>query len=535
MSEAVQSTQDSKPGQPAVQQPWYLTRWMFIRLIGVINLTAFGSYAVQIIQLNGSHGVMPTAELLRTLPDFDAFQRFLMMPTMAWLECSDQFLQWQTIVGSLLSVSITLGIFSGPCLALCTVLWLSLVAGGGEFTNFQSDGMLVEANLLSLFVVSWAAFEPPWMVKTDLCRQHLPLPAGILLLRFMIFRIMLASGLIKLASGDPYWASLTALNYHFETQPLPTPLAWYFDHLPQWVLSGFVLSMFASEIIAPLFVFGPRLLRLISAVLMAGLQVMIILTGNYTFLNYLLIVLCIPVLDDTLTGQLIPERARKTIRSSVQFDFVPSKAGKAVVTVLASVMIFLAGSQFVNTFIRVPVMRSVLMLIAQLHIADNYGLFAVMTVKRPEIVFEGSDDGRVWQPYVMRWKVDDPHEAPPWVAPHMPRLPWRLWFAAMDLPPLTSAEALETQREGSFEVQQGWVLSLVYRMLQGQSEVLKAFEKDPFPSKPPKYMRAWVYQYHFTDKDQRAKNGDWWWRDQQREYLAPLTLIDGKLAQANLP
>lgn len=501
-------------------QHWVVTRWVFLRFMGIIHLMAFGSYASQIIGLNGSHGVLSTKAFLDAVSQHVGVERYYLFPTLAWINSSDLFIQSMTNVGIVLSLLVIFGVCTGPSLVLLMVLWLSLVTGGGEFTGFQSDGMLVETTLLSLFIAPWSVFEPPWPVKKSWRLQRLPHWAGIWLLRLMIFRFMFASGLVKVLSHDPTWADFTALHYHFETQPLPTPLAWYAHHLPLPVLKLLVGGMYASELIAPFLVFGTSWMRYLGCLMICGLQVGIILTGNYTFLNYLTMVLAVSMLDDGFFARFLPRRFVRNIQGSLE----PSKLRKetlraSILTGLAAPMYVLALTAMLATVgIRIPIIYELSALTTPFYIAGHYGVFAVMTTTRPEIVFEGSDDGKMWLPYELQNKPDDPHCAPPWVAPHMPRLSWRLWFAAMGLP----GDSV-------------WVISLIHSMLTNEPEVMRFFEKNPFPDHPPKYIRAWTYNYHFTAPSQRAATGDWWWRDDKRVWLQPLMLnSDGKLERAPL-
>jgi len=502
-------------------EPWVVSRWVFLRLLGIVHLMAFGSFATQILGLNGSHGVLPTSEFLTNISEQlgTGPERYFLLPTLAWLNSSDAFIQGMANVGVLLSIMVILGICTGPALVLCMVLWLSLITGGGEFTQFQSDGMLVEATLLSLFVVPWTLFEPPWPVPKTWRRQSPPSQVGIWLLRLMIFRFMFASGAVKIQSHDPTWANLTALQYHFETQPLPTPVAWYVAHLPKWLLKGMVLGMYMSELIAPWLVFGTSLVRYIGAALICALQIGIIITGNYTFLNYLTIVLAVSMLDDGFFTRWLPERLCQKIVQSVE-----EQSGKAaglrrkILYVLAAPMFVLAISALVTTFTRADGLVSGLMdLVSPFHLADRYGVFAVMTTTRPEIIFEGSNDGKTWLPYELQNKPGDLDCAPPWVAPHMPRLSWRLWFSGMG-PPASSP----------------WVLPLIEKMLTNSPAVMGFFAHNPFPNQPPRYIRTLVYNYHFTDDAKRSASGDWWWRDDRRSWLPPLMLRDGTLESAPL-
>jgi hypothetical protein len=488
---------------------------VFLRLLGIVHLTAFASYAVQIISLNGAHGVLPTCNFLEQIARNVGEERFLFFPTVEWISSSDASLVAIAVGGTILSLLIMAGVATAPALIINAVLWLSIVTGGGEFTEFQSDGMLIEATVLSLFVAPWCLFEAPWPVRLGGAISA-PSPMGIWLLRFFIFRFMFASGAVKLLSGDPTWANLTALQYHFETQPLPTPLAWYIQQLPAVVLKGMAVMMFVSELVAPLLIFGPRLARLTAFILICGLQFMIEGTGNYTFLNLLTVVIAVAILDDGLISRVLPRSLSSPILANNDAK-VQWKWRRCLVNGAASLLFILAGSQLLSTLLGPYVVprpiRACLIYLSPYHLADRYGLFAVMTTDRPEIVFQGSNDGKNWLPYVFSNKVDDLHDAPPWVAPHMPRLPWRLWFAAM-----TPAR------------DNPWVLDLGKRVLEGSVDSF--FARNPFADKPPRFLRALVYDYHFTDFKQRSQTGNWWWRDHERQFFPPVELRNGQLELA---
>jgi hypothetical protein len=242
---------------------------------------------------------------------------------------------------------------------------------------------------------------------------------------------------------------------------------------------------------------------------------MIALTGNYTFLNLLCILLCVPLLDDTVVSHVMPGWLRDKITGS-QFTRSESGWAKLLLNSVAALLITLAASQLMVTVFgrRVPsFLLSALGIVAPFHIADGYGLFAVMTTSRPEIVFEGSSDGHHWESYEFKYKPgDDLKRAPPWVEPHMPRLDWRLWFAAME--PLD---------------ENPWVLGLVRQLLLGSPAMHEFFTRDPFLQHPPMLIRAFVYDYHFTTPKEKNLDGAWWRRDNKRVYLPPTGLVNGEL------
>jgi hypothetical protein len=373
--------------------------------------------------------------------------------------------------------------------------------------------MLVEVTFLSLFFTPWQWFEPPWPVPLPLRQQSPPARASIWLLRFMVFRIMFVSGLVKLLSGDPTWRDLTALKYHYETQPIPTPLAWYAHQLPDWVQRMSVLGMYACELIAPLCIFAVRPLRIGAAVMMSLLQLLIALTGNYTYLSFLMILLCVSLLDDRLLERIFPDWLKRAM-IDCQISGPVRPWQRLAINSAVSFLILLAACQSMMTifgqhWVPAPI-RTMLIYLSPFRVVDRYGLFAVMTTRRPEIVFEGSLDGKIWKAYEFRYKPgDNLKRPPPWVAPHMPRLDWRLWFAAME--PVDSSP---------------WVLALVQRLLEGSPEIQDFFEVNPFAKQPPKYVRAFVYDYHFTNPKTKATTGCWWWRDNNVVYIPPVSLKD---------
>jgi len=301
---------------------------------------------------------------------------------------------------------------------------------------------------------------------------------------------MFMSGVVKLMSGDPTWRNLTALNYHYFTQPLPTPIAWYMAQLPGWFQKASTVFVFFLELLVPLLIFAPLRLRRVSACLMIGLQVLILLTGNYTFFNLLAIALCVFLFAN------VPPRPETRVHRGVTLALL--------VFVLTT-----SGLQFLEMFhLPLPApAQSYLAWISPLRLVNSYGLFAVMTTTRPEIVVEGSNDGTTWTPYEFRYKPGDVKRAPPWVAPYQPRLDWQMWFAAL----------------GSAD-ENRWYYNFAGRLLQGSAPVLGLLERNPFPGGPPRYIWAVVYDYRFTDFAERRSSGAWWRREEKGMYLPAISL-----------
>jgi hypothetical protein len=329
------------------------------------------------------------------------------------------------------------------------------------------------------------------------------------LLVWLLFRLMAGSGGVKLASGDTTWRDLTALTFHYETQPIPTPVAWWAHHLPSWLNRGCTASVLGIELFAPLLMLGPRRLRTLGFVLLGGLQLLIALTGNYAFFNLLSFALCLFLLDDVVVSRLLPsfqpadERwagafATRRVRHAILVAVALLTVPVSFLNLTAGLDLPMPGSPLV-----LPMAR----LIAPLRSVNSYGLFAVMTTTRDEIVMEGSDDGRSWREYEFRYKPGDQRRRPPWVAPHQPRLDWQMWFAALD----------------RFD-DQPWFQAFCVRLLEGSPPVLSLLAGNPFQGHAPRYVRGVLYRYHFSDAAARASADAWWRRERLGAYSPALSL-----------
>jgi lipase maturation factor 1 len=490
-------------GRQPERSSYILTRWLFLRLIGVVYLVAFLSLGVQIMGLVGSRGILPAGDLVEAIRNVYGWAGFRIAPTLTWWNASDAFLKFLADGGAVLAVLVILGIATGPVLVLLWVFYLSLVTVGRDFLSFQWDILLLEAGFLAILFASWRPLEAPW--KRGASR---PSPTVLWLGRWLLFRLVFLSGAVKLLSGDPTWRNLRALEYHYWTQPLPTPPAWYAAQLPVWFQKLSVVGVFASELVVPFLIFTPRRLRLIGALLITGFQLLIGFTGNYAFFNLLTIVLCVLLVDDAYWKRWLPHRLTERILAEWRARRV-APAGKLVRLALAAVILIVSGSEMLMDFrSEVPSFaRNLVELQAPFFLANSYGLFAVMTTARLEIVVEGSNDGENWLAYEFKYKPGDLRRPPPWVEPHQPRLDWQMWFAAL----------------GSYR-QNRWFLSFIARLLQGTPEVTALLEKNPFPSAPPRYVRASAYDYHFTDFVTRRATGEWWRREYRGLYLQPVSL-----------
>lgn len=486
---------------------YILTRWLFLRLLGVVYLVAFASLWPQIPGLIGRNGILPAGEFLASVWAPTEAQRFLLVPTLAWFNASDGFLLLMCGAGVVFSLLLILGVLPVPVLSLLWALYLSLFSVGQVFLGYQWDVLLLETGFLAIFFA-------PLQVLPGVPREAPPSHTVLWLFRLLAFRLMFFSGAVKVASGDPTWRNLSALSFHYETQPLPTPLAWYAHQLPLWFHTVSSAMMFLIELLVPFLIFAPRRPRIVGAGLLASLQLLIMLTGNYAFFNLLSIALCVLLLDDTFLGRFLPLRLRNRF-AGPERPVQPSHMRRWLTVPLAALILFLSLVHIAYRYIAdVPVPRPALEVMQQLapfHIVNSYGLFAVMTTSRPEIIVEGSNDGKTWLAYEFPYKAGDLERAPRWVAPHQPRLDWQMWFAALNPP-----------WEG--QLSYGWFDAFMLRLLQGSPEVLALLESNAFPDAPPRYIRAQLYNYHYTNAGNA--NGAWWQRELQGLYFPATTLRD---------
>ncbi len=486
---------------PNTSSSYVLTHWLFLRLLGGIYFVAFLSWWMQSPGLIGSNGVAPIADYLAALQRQWGSSIYWQLPTLAWLNSSDNFLNLLWGAGTLLSLLVILDILTLPVLAVLWVLYLSLLYAGQVFTSFQWDILLLEVGFLAIFLA-------PLRVLPRLSQQEAPSRIVIWLLRLVLFRLMLESGYAKLASGDPTWRNLTALTYHYWTQPLPSPLAWYMNQLPLTFQQLSVVFMFVAELVAPFLIFGPRRIRFLGAGLMALLQLLILLTGNYTFFNFLAIALCLLLLDDAFLSRFLPARLVSKLTAEVR----PEPAYRRVVAIAVAILIGLLNVvEFGNRFFlgSVPAFAAgIAQQLEPLRLVNSYGLFATMTTSRPEIIVEGSEDGNTWLPYEFKYKPGDLYRSPAWVEPFQPRLDWQMWFAAL---------------EGS-PYYEGWFPTFARRLLQGTPEVLALLDKNPFPDHPPRYIRATLYDYTFADASTHFATGQWWQRRKIQDFMQPISL-----------
>jgi predicted DCC family thiol-disulfide oxidoreductase YuxK len=475
-------------GIPLEPETYQLSSWLFLRTLAVIYFIAFASFGVQAAGLIGSHGILPAADFLREVREYLGTPQYWSVPTIFWLNASDTVIRTVWITGAALSLGLLLGLNWRAIRVALFFFYLSLVSAGQVFMSYQWDALLLEAGFLAIFLGSSSAI--------------------VRLFRWLLCRLMLMSGAVKLVSGDLAWRNFTALPVHYQTQPLPTLLAWYFYQLPTWFHRLSVGVMFFVELVVPFLILAPRRIRLFAAIAITGLQILILLTGNYAFFNLLTISLCLFLLDDRALRQLVPKRILARI-SWVADDKSKAIFENSLCRAFAAFVLFVSGFQMAGMFSGVHWAPADLAIraAAPFEIINTYGLFAVMTTSRPEIVIEGSNDGVNWLAYEFKYKPSDLARRPVWVQPHQPRLDWQMWFAAL----------------GNYQ-SEPWTLHFMERLLEGSSDVLQLLDKNPFPGAPPRYVRALLYEYRFTTPAERRTSSDWWHRELKGTYVPAVSL-----------
>jgi hypothetical protein len=485
---------------------YWLTRFVFLRMLGLVYTVAFAIVVLQGEGLFGSRGLLPIADYMGQLGRAygGGAEAFLEAPTLFWLSASDAWLRACAWLGLALSLALLLGLANAPLLALLWLLYGSYVHVGQIFTGYGWDILLLETGFLAIFLA------PLWRLR-PFPRASPPSFVVIVLLRWLTLRLMLGAGLIKLR-GDPCWRDLTCMVFHYETQPNPNPLSWYLHHLPVWFHQLEVLGNHAVELVAPLFVFGPRPLRRAAGVSIIGFQVLLILSGNLSFLNWLTIVIAIACLDDGVLRKLVPARWLARLDASVA-GARSGRASQIVAFVLAALVAVLSVSPVLNLVSRHQSMNAGF---DPFFLVNTYGAFGSITRERFEIVLEGTADDPAdpaarWVEYEFRCKPGAPARRPCWISPYHLRLDWQMWFQAM---PRSGPER--------------WFLHLVAKLLEGDAATRALLAPGPFETEPPRAIRAQYYAYRFT----RPGESGWWERRLVRPYLPPLERDDPRLVEA---
>jgi hypothetical protein len=524
-----------------------LSRAIYLRALAAVYLVAILSWWVQVHSLVGSRGLVPMAEYLDHVGEalhVQGYSRFGGIPTIFWVNDSDAFIHVVCAMGVLCAVVVLAGYAAGPCLAVLWFIYLSLLGTGDVFMHFQWDILLVEAGFLAIFLAPWRSLRLKatplgWGERIALWLQW-----------FLIAKLMFQSGWVKLAWTTPdqpeWWPAGTAMTFHYFTQPIPTWTAWWMHQLPAWFHQLSLWPMYFVELALPFFVFLGARLRSVAAIGFAGLMLLVLATGNYTYFNWLTIALCLPLVPDrvwrwrrkksvsdpTLSHRRPDPVSSETEPSSIaqpvfsehwEYGSLALRGVPLAVVALLNAMTVLGDFHMASSvpgatlkwvsldtdpvpeFLQKPARA-----LQPWHLVSGYGLFRTMTTERPEIVLEGTLDGVTWREYVLLHKPGPLDARPRFVAPHQPRLAWQFWFAA-----------LEGQYHGRSR-NAGWFTELVLGLLDNDPVALSFFEESPFGATPPVTIRAKLYRYEFTTREERRETGNWWKRREAGLYLPPV-------------
>ena len=460
--------------------------WFLARLTGLSYFFALLSLYFQIPGLIGTDGILPAEAMIS-----EGWKAFgpgapWMIPSLAWLfGATNSSLHLIALAGLLFSALLTFGLFRPVSAALSWLCWLSFVNVGQDFLSFQWDTLLLEVGFLVIFL------EKPGL------RPRLPgLDIPPLLIRFaltfLLFRLMFSSGIVKILSGDPTWTDLSAMTYHFETQPIPNPLAWFIHQLPHLLLKLATIFTFVIELLLPFALLFPQpKVRLTASLGFFSLMIFIALTGNYAYFNLLTAALCLTLIDNRYYPAWLQPKTIPLPYTPVPWRHLSSLAALlqlslAIPTLFLTLGLFpRTGSSLFTQWERT---------FAPLHLTSGYGLFAVMTTCRPELTLERSSDGLAWKPILFSYKAGPPDRLPPQIAPFQPRLDWQMWFAAL------SAERGQLP---------GWFTPFLKKLQKGNPDVWNLLPTQPHSSKND-YLRLRLDQYHFTNLSERSSTGNWW-------------------------
>jgi hypothetical protein len=464
-----------------------LTGWLFVRGLALVYAAAFASLALQIDSLAGPDGILPFQRVLDGAFDDQGYWALLRLPTLFWLNSSNVALQAAAFAGAIIALLVALGwVTPRPALIVLFVLYLSLFHAGQIFMTFQWDTLLLESGFLAIFL-------------TDA-----PIRLIVLLFEWLLFRLRFLSGYFKLASGDPSWRDFSALNYYFETQPLPHVGSWYAHQLPPWLLQAGVGFTLFAELVVPFLIFLPRPFRIFAAAVTIVAQLLIIATSNHNFINLLTILLCLFVLDDRIVVHAVPGALRDRIRTDARLSN-PGPVAKSLVAVAGILILASSLSAMLVSQVRWPFPRT-LTVLSEIPLACGIGslyhLFPTMQTERQELKIFASYDGQTWEPYAFRYKPDAPDKAPQFIVPYQPRLDWMMWF----LPPQWPDTGF-------------WFEPFLEALRQNRASVTRLLARNPFEGKaPPNMLRVLAYRYRFTTPQERARTGNWWKAEYLGEY-----------------
>jgi lipase maturation factor 1 len=454
---------------------------LFPRLLGLIFLFAFVPFLFQIKGLLGTEGILPIQNLLNGLRHYPLKKRLFYLPTFFWMRADNRMLIGLVLTGIFISICLMAGLHVPFCLFFLYFLYLSIVSTGQEFLGFGWEGFLLEVT----FYTFWLSLTsvPNLMIWTSL--------------NFLLFRFHIQAGAVKLQSYDLTWKNLTALAFHYQTQPLPNTQAWFFYRLPLKFHQLSSLLMFVIELVFPFALLLDDWSRAVAGVAFIGLQGMIWFTGNFAYLNYLTACLSLITLSNYFLSPWIAEPILNP--ASIELDYL--------LTLLGSLFVIMQGVRLWHHFVPNAFFQWWLSYFTPFHLFNPYGIFAVMTTKRYEIIIEGSENQLEWKEYLFCYKPSEIQRRPRRISPYQPRLDWQMWFLPFN----------------TFE-QQKWFHSFIYHLLKGTPAVLKLIRHNPFPHSPPLYLRALIYDYRFSTPKERKLENVWWKRNYRGPFSPTLSL-----------
>jgi hypothetical protein len=478
-------------------EQYWLTRFVLLRLLGFLYFMAFLAAFNQLVPLVGHGGLLPADSYLERLAAHfgSRGEGFFEVPSVFWLGISDAGLRWVAGMGLVLSLVVLLGYANSLLMLALWALYLSIINVGQLWYSYGWEIQLLETGFLAVFLV-------PLLDGRPFPRRAAPV-AVLWLYRWLIFRIMLGAGLIKLR-GDACWRDLTCLYYHYETQPIPNPVSWWLHFRPHWFQQAGTLWNHVVELVVPWFAFWPRPSRHLAGLLLVSFQGILIVSGNLSFLNWLTIVPALACFDDTFWAKWLPQALVRRAQAAEK-RAQPSEAQTFGAVALALVVALLSIEPVMNLVSPGQVMNGSF---NRLNLVNTYGAFGTVGRERFEIVFEGTHgaptDDAEWREYEFPAKPGDVRRRPAIVAPYQPRLDWQIWFAAMATPE-----------------QYPWTIHFAWKLLHNDPGTLSLLANNPFPSEPPRSVRAVLYRYHFTRPEEA--DGAWWRRERLGLWLPALS------------
>ncbi len=483
---------------------YWITRFVLLRLLGFVYFFAFLSLAIQVVPLIGENGLLPAKNFLGTFHFNNKFDAFINLPTISWINSSDNFLIFLAWAGVLLSLVVLAGFANAPLMFLLWLIYMSFVHIGQLWYGYGWEIQLLETGFLAIFLCPLIDMRP--------FPKSAPPKLVIWLFRWLTFRIYLGAGLIKIR-GDSCWRNLTCLYYHYETQPIPSPLSPFFHFMPKWFHKIGVIWNHFIELIAPFFVFYPKIARYTAGTLLISFQVILILSGNLSFLNWITIVPAIACFDDNFFRKILPSWVVRKAEYAADNRHV-YKQQQIVAWILVLVVAWLSipviqnllsSHQYMNTSFN------------QWELVNTYGAFGAVGKERHELILEGTEDEVItpkteWKEYEFKAKPGNPHRKLPFIAPYQPRIDWQIWFAAMERPEYNP-----------------WLIHLIWKLLHNDKNAISLLANNPFPDKPPKYIKVEFYRYSFAPIGN--KDGLVWNRTYIGQWLPPLSVPNQELRE----